>query len=302
VLLLPDGQRHSLPMASHWFLRGAPYLPPHAASREFPREFFVELQHFDLSGQVVHSLPRLEEWDPVVMLWDTHDQKTVLTHGLVFETRVGQGRLFVSALRHDGEENPAGRYLLNHWLRHLESGPAPKHALATEAWDYLKQRIHAEETNLVNSSWSFRPDPGDEGLQQGWHLPTVPEGSSWTKIRIGNYWESQGFPALDKWAWYRLSVGVPQKWEGSKVFLSFEGVDDMYELYVNGQFVAKVGDIGTRQDALGKKTSHDITAFVKPGQQALLAVRVYDWYGAGGIYRPVTLGTRPFRPDLDVLK
>jgi len=41
---------------------------------------------------------------------------------------------------------------------------------------------------------------------------------------------------------------------------------------------------------------------VKVGEQALIAVRVHDWYGAGGIFRPVTLGTLPYNPGLDLLK
>jgi hypothetical protein len=29
---------------------------------------------------------------------------------------------------------------------------------------------------------------------------------------------------------------------------------------------------------------------------------VHDWYGAGGIFRPVTLGTIGFSPGVDILK
>ena len=30
---------------------------------------------------------------------------------------------------------------------------------------------------------------------------------------------------------------------------------------------------------------------MKPGEKNLIAIRVYDWYGAGGIHRPVSIGT-----------
>jgi beta-galactosidase/beta-glucuronidase len=76
----------------------------------------------------------------------------------------------------------------------------------------------------------------------------------------------------------------------------------MYELYINGQLAGKGGDLATRKDALNEKKSHKITRLVKPGSRALIAVRVYDWYGYGGIFRPVTLGTLPFNPELDLLK
>jgi hypothetical protein len=71
---------------------------------------------------------------------------------------------------------------------------------------------------------------------------------------------------------------------------------------VNGQLAGKGGDLATRKDAFNEKKSHNITRFVMPGQMAVLAVRVYDWYGAGGIFRPVSLGTIGFAPGIDMLK
>jgi beta-galactosidase/beta-glucuronidase len=97
-------------------------------------------------------------------------------------------------------------------------------------------------------------------------------------------------------------VDVPEHWKDDKVYLSFEGVDDSYELYVNGSLAGKGGDRATRKDALTEKKSYDITQLVKPGQKALIAVQVDDWQGAGGIFRPVTLGTLSFNPSLDLLR
>lgn len=302
VLFLPDGQRYSFPLKAHWFLRGAPYIPSHPVNKVVPRDLLVELQHFDLASDVVPNLAQLEACDPILLLWDTHDSKTVQTHGLVFETRVGKGRLLVSALRHNGAGNAAGSWLLSELIEHLRSGEPPKHTLPDKVWEYQKARLHAEQTNLVSCVWQFRPDPKDIGLQEGWQTPSVEAGTEWKEIRIGAWWESQGYPALDGWAWYRLWVDIPQRWEGKNVLLSFEGVDDIYELYVNGKLAGKGGDLATRKDALSEKKSHDISALVKPGQRALIAVRVYDWYGAGGIFRPVTLGTLPFDDTLDWLK
>ena len=95
---------------------------------------------------------------------------------------------------------------------------------------------------------------------------------------------------------------VPAAWAGKDIFLSFEGVDDAYELFVNGHAAGKGGDKTTHQDALQEKKSHNITAWVTPGQKALIAVRVDDWHGAGGIFRPVTLGTLPLNPELNILR
>jgi hypothetical protein len=302
VLLLPDGREHSFARSAHWFLRGAAYIPDHALSRQIPRNFLLELQHFDLAADVVPNLPCLESFDPILMLWDTHDLDKVNTHGVIFETRAGGGRLLVSAARHTGTNNAAGRWLLGVLLDRLRTGEPPRHGLSTEVWDYLKAKLHAEQTNLVSRTWKFQPDPNDEGLARGWHLPGLAAEAAWKDIRIGLAWESQGYPALDKWAWYRLWVDIPKTWQGRDIYLSFEGVDDMYELYVNGELAAKGGDLPTRKDTFSERKSHNISRLVKAGEQALIAVRVHDWYGAGGIFRPVTLGTLPFNPALDLLK
>ena len=39
-----------------------------------------------------------------------------------------------------------------------------------------------------------------------------------------------------------------------------------------------------------------------PGQPCPMAIRVYDWLGAGGIFRPVTLGTAAFVEGGEILK
>jgi hypothetical protein len=302
VLMLPDGQKHSFPLNSHWFLRGAPWVPDSAISPQVPRELLVELQHFDLASRVVPEIGYLDATDPMLMLWDTHDLKTVKTHGLIFETRAGKGRLLVSAVNHAGEHNAAGRWLLGVLVDQLRSGAAPKHALPEDVWANLKQQLHAEQTNLTTRVWRFHPDPKDEGVAQGWQRAKLANEDGWSDIRVGNAWESQGHAALDGWAWYRLVVDVPDRWKDRPIFLSFEGVDDCYELYLNGELAGKGGDVATRKDTFSEKRSWDISRWVKPGEPATIAVRVHDWYGAGGIFRPVTLGTTAFGPDVSVLK
>ncbi|HLN30557.1 MAG TPA: hypothetical protein VK395_22625 [Gemmataceae bacterium] len=129
VLLLPDGKRHSFPLDEHWFLRGGPYISTHQLLNLIPRELLVETQAFDLAGPVIPDVGYLQQVDPIVMLWDTHDIERVKTHGLLFETRVGKGKLMVSALRHDGPANAAGRWLLDVFVNYLQTGSKPKNSM-----------------------------------------------------------------------------------------------------------------------------------------------------------------------------
>lgn len=303
VLMLPDGQKNSFPLNSHWFLRGAPYISDNPLTQTIPREFLLDLQNFDLAGQIIPEIKYMENIDPVLMLWDTHDLKTIKTHGLVFETRIGKkGRLLVSALNHSGKENAAGHWVIQALLDSLKTSALPQNALADGAWTSLKNLLQAESTSLAGSAWRFKPDPKNKGQSQGWHQTQLTAEDGWKDIRIGEAWESQGCPDLDGWAWYRLSVDIPSRWSGKEVFLSFEGVDDFCEVYVNGKLVGTNGDKTTRTSAYSEKKSHNITSLVKAGEKATIAVRVEDWGGAGGIFRPVTLGTAEFSAGVTILK
>jgi hypothetical protein len=302
VLLLPDGERGSPPLRNHWFLRGGPYLPDHPIWQTVPREFLVDLQHFDLAGPVMPDLPHLDEIDPIVLLWDNHDIRDVKTHGVAFETTIGKGRLLVSALRHDGETNAAGAWLLGEFARHLAQGPPPRRSLRPETIRRLSAKLRERSIDLTKMTWRFRPDPRNAGIAEKWHEPAHVAGSEWSDIRVGRHWESQGWPTLDGWAWYRLETTIPAEWRGEDVFLTFEGVDDHYEAFVNGHKVGTGGDPETKRTAFADRASHKATDYVKPGEKCLIAVRVLDWYGAGGIHRPVTLSTVPLSENADFVR
>jgi len=95
---------------------------------------------------------------------------------------------------------------------------------------------------------------------------------------------------------YRREFEVPQNWNGRRLFLSFDGVDAGFFLWINGE---KVGySINSRNAA-----EFDVTKYVKPGKN-MLAVEVYrftagsfledqDMWRLSGIFRNVTLWSTP---------
>ena len=95
------------------------------------------------------------------------------------------------------------------------------------------------------------------------------------------------FPLADHW----FLKGAPYVSGHPLTNVSFEGVADYYELYVNGTRAGSGGNIEKKETAFEERTSHLVTELVTPGETAQIAIRVYDWYGAGGLFRPVTLGT-----------
>lgn len=95
---------------------------------------------------------------------------------------------------------------------------------------------------------------------------------------------------------YRRDFTVPEKWNGRRIFITFDGVDAGFFIWVNGK---KVGySVNSRNAA-----EFDLTKYVRPGKN-MLAVEVYrfttgsyledqDMWRLSGIFRNVTLWSAP---------
>ncbi|MCX6255001.1 MAG: DUF4981 domain-containing protein [Bacteroidia bacterium] len=95
---------------------------------------------------------------------------------------------------------------------------------------------------------------------------------------------------------YRREFDLPPDWKGRQVFLTFDGVDAGFFLWINGE---KVGySVNSRNAA-----EFDVTKYVKPGKN-MIAVEVYrytsgtyledqDMWRLSGIFRNVTVWSAP---------
>ena len=259
VVLLPDGDKGSFPLRDHWFLRGGLYMPDHPIWKRISRDDMVLLQQSELAGRVIPDIQYFDEIDPVILLWDNHDIKEVKTHALVFETAVGKGRLLVSALNHSASVSESGPAILSEFIHHVATGPVPKRAFKPETIRRMHEKLREKRIDLTKETWRFKPDPKSYGVTENWQKPELKLDDSWSTIRVGKHWEAQGWPNLDGWAWYRLDVTIPKDWTDTQIYLSFEGVDDHYEAFVNGAKIGSGGDIATRRTAFDERASFKIT-------------------------------------------
>ncbi|MCA9058927.1 MAG: hypothetical protein KDA85_10515 [Planctomycetaceae bacterium] len=301
VLMLPDGEPGSFPRAGHWFLRGGPIVAADEAVAD-QHDLLVELQHFDLAGPVVPDLQWLDQLQPLVMLWDNHDIDRVKTHGLVFAAQVGKGRLLVSSLNHEGSSNSAGRWLLHRYADLLQSSEFHAPVMQPSTVQAIRGKLSLQKIDLTERPWTFRVDADNNGLQRGWHRAVVPEPDEWKPMSIGRHWEGLGYESLDGWAWYRIDVPLPDSWQGEPTWICIEGADDHYELYVNGQLAGSGGVIETKQTAFEDRNSHDVSALVGDDRVLRIAIRVYDWYGAGGLFRPISVRTVPLTNAAEIIR
>ena len=100
--------------------------------------------------------------------------------------------------------------------------------------------------------------------------------SSWSKIKIGQAWEDQGYANFDGGGWYRAVITLdadPKK----PVYMAFGGVDEHGYVYVNGK---RVGE----HHSWNRPFILDISDAVKHQGKNTVAIYVHDSYGMGGIY------------------
>jgi hypothetical protein len=299
VLMLPDGERHSFPLQSHWFLRGGPIVHS-AVNWDALHPMLRELQHFDLASDVVPDLQWLNEATPLFMLWDNHDMATVKTHGLMFATQVGRGTLMVCALNLEGETNAAGGYVAARCLESLADPASPQSllhgcslaSLSDGTLQGIRDHLRAHVLPLTDRDWQFREDPEDQGLAQNWQRASAEDRKAWGNIRIGSHWESQGHPNLDGWAWYATDLEVPEDWDNQEAYLWVDGGDDYYEVYVNGEPVGSAGDRVTKATAFEERSTFRIPSHPSV-RRYHIAIRVLDWGGAGGMFRPIHWSSTP---------
>lgn len=303
VLMLPDGQSNSFATADHWFLRGGPVvnsrlLHQMQSEADWLSDLLVDLQHFDLAGPVQTNFDFWQSTSPWIMLWDTHDIKEVKTHGLVWLAQAGKGRIAVTMLNHDPDRSAVGPWLLAALCQALVSEDELA-SLPNELLLRVESELATVQWNLTDQTWRLRQDPDFAGLDQGWHLPGA-DVSDWDPIRIDAHWEGQGQDGLDGWAWYATRLTIPDDWNSDQFYLCFTGVDDHYRAFVNGKEVGSAGVIETRETAFEMRSSYRLPDDLQPGDEITIRIAVYDWYGAGGIFRPMFLRTTPLtdRPAL----
>ena len=152
-----------------------------------------------------------------------------------------------------------------------------------------------------------------EGDLSDFQAPAHAEDASWSDIAVPGNWEMQGHSVAtyrepdNVIGLYRKTFAVPAEWEGQRVLVNFDGVQNGAELWLNGEPVAVDGadeDRPNYHESGWTAWQADLTPHVKFGQENLLALRVFkntpsadldsgDYFFLGGIHRPVTLFAVP---------
>ncbi|GAB3924885.1 putative Ig domain-containing protein [Mucilaginibacter myungsuensis] len=126
-----------------------------------------------------------------------------------------------------------------------------------------------------------------------WSSPTFND-ADWKAANVSVPWEANGYPGHDGFGWYRNHVVIPT-WLKEKAFLkdslriSLANVDDRDEVFLNGKLIGRLGgakgDIRTSGNWGPReyKISANDPAILW-GKENLIAVRIFDRDGDGGMY------------------
>ncbi|TDW96054.1 glycohydrolase-like protein with He_PIG associated NEW1 domain [Dinghuibacter silviterrae] len=133
------------------------------------------------------------------------------------------------------------------------------------------------------------------GDSAAWAAPDFDD-SRWATQRTGTVWQEQGYEGYHGYAWYRIHVRIPSSlrahafWKDSlRIFLAH--VNDVDETFLNGVRIGKTG--GFPEDPGGYKSRWPLVreyhlplnaTGIRWDQDNVLAVRVYDGGGTGGIF------------------
>ncbi|MNS27045.1 Beta-glucuronidase [compost metagenome] len=150
-------------------------------------------------------------------------------------------------------------------------------------------------TLSLDGTWTFAPDPRNEGQTQGWHARTGFERS----VAVPSPWQLYGpdMVGYTGYAWYHRAFEVPADWAGREIALRFDAVDYEAKVWLNGKL------LGTHE---GGYTPFEFVIAPESGTNHLV-MRVFDpkdnseiphgkqgsWYTrVSGPWQPVTLEAR----------
>lgn len=161
-----------------------------------------------------------------------------------------------------------------------------------------------QQTLVVPDAFSlagaWKVQAGDD---ESWSAVDVDD-AEWRTTHVPGNWERDALPEYDGTAWYRFSFTVPEDcgvWADESLALVLGAVDDADVTYLDGVEIGATGEFPPEKvSAWNKKRVYPIPA-LEPGSAHVIAVRVADWGGNGGITKaPVWIGTeRSLREAVD---
>lgn len=153
--------------------------------------------------------------------------------------------------------------------------------------------LSAPRTDFSGVAVPFAIDPQSKGEALGWHKPEFND-SSWRKIKIGAYWETQGITMknphynprfatpYDGDAFYRIHFTLPPEWKGRQLYVEAGPIDDLDRTWFNGVLIGETTEAVPKYWELVRRYPVPASAIRWDGEN-VVAIRVRDLRYNGGI-------------------
>ncbi|MCA9052224.1 MAG: hypothetical protein KDA75_00230 [Planctomycetaceae bacterium] len=152
-----------------------------------------------------------------------------------------------------------------------------KGAVETTRQQFAELKSGGGNFDQLVAKWFADNDPGSkEGAS--WSAVEVPA-EGWQTMALPASWESAGLPDFDGIVWFRRTVEVPAELAGRTASLELSRIDDRDDTFLNGQ---RVGGM----EVWTAERKYPIAAGALQAGANVIAVRVLDTGGGGGIYGP----------------
>ncbi|GLH71698.1 hypothetical protein GETHLI_02000 [Geothrix limicola] len=174
----------------------------------------------------------------------------------------------------------------------------PSSCMALVAALLIAPSLSAQAVIDLQRPWKFIP-----GDNAAYRQPDFDD-SAWVSLKVDRVWEEQGYEKLDGYAWYRVRFVLPEKMRQDdtlKAGVRFDlgKVNNFDQSYLNGQLLGcntKVAALNEAPDPdyikapstlLNEERLYVIPVDdprLKWGAENVLAIRVYDEGGLGGMF------------------
>ncbi len=156
--------------------------------------------------------------------------------------------------------------------------------------------LAARSSCTAADPWLFKPT-GADGASD-YSAPELDD-SDWAPVRLPHRsWDDEQ-PGQYVYGWYRLHFSPPQQFAGRDLVLKLGIIDDVDETYCNG---TRVGGTGAFPPNTASAYSTDReyilpSGLVRWGQENVVAVKVFDTIGTGGLLGSPRIGCRAADAD-----
>ncbi len=170
-------------------------------------------------------------------------------------------------------EGLLGHPLLDGYVHRLDRLLGPEGRIEKDAFDQARREWEA----------SIPSDPGNRGVEQGWHQPDTPD-DAWDVMTLPTGWQTAGHDISGVF-WFRREVTLPEGWSGRELELHLGACDKEDHTYFDGH---SVGGIGLNDDpaSWSRLRIYRISPErVREGRH-VVAVRVFSNIYQGGMIGP----------------